>query len=241
MLRRKTPTGSSAERKQADSGWKTSAENGFRRAATTDAVRSTTLARRTCDRERGGGDGACSQLVPAACFEIGCGVGFGLFARRALRRRRYASGTEGGRSAGRWEMTHTDPSLFVRGVLSWWSVSLAYPRAGRARDLLDGRVNINNSALVSQPKSTLAAMPWPRMITGLVLAFAGRTPAKPQPQGRPRFVAVRPRGALCLYYVSISTFVTLFFSFVKVGSTVPPCGESHSRTPLAPPRSLSSR
>ena len=90
--------------------------------------------------------------------------------------------TEGGRSAGRWEITHTHPSLFVRGVLSWWSVSLAYPRAGRrARDLLDGHVNINNSALVAQPKSTLAAMPWPRMTTGLVLAFTGRTPAKPQP------------------------------------------------------------
>ena len=92
-------------------------------------------------------------------------------------------------------MTHTRPPLFVRGISPLWSVLLAYSRAGRARDL-DGHVNQDNPTLVSQPKSNPAAMLWPRMLTGLILALAGRTPAKPQPQGRPRFVAVRPHGEI---------------------------------------------
>ena len=54
-----------------------------------------------------------------------------------------------------------------------------------------------------------------------------------------RSAAARPRGALCLYYVPISTVVTLFFSFVKVGSSVWwVVGVTRARPSRAPPLAL---
>ena len=102
---------------------------------------------------------------------------------------------------GRLELPETSASVAAacaramgaagEGGLSALAVSTARRRGAsgvRAVPLF----KIGNSTLVLQPKSTPAAMPWPRTTAGLVLELAGHTPSTPQPQGQPLFVAVRP-------------------------------------------------